>query len=145
MNKYITKADEDYKLLEPWIQWVTVYTGESSADHGVHRLGGSRRKEKRQIFEAMEQRGAKILALSPMNAVNRLKKKKSRFIPDPWTITHSDSSIWSRAVHGLLQQAVNDNSSGVVSIKSILTVALLFGFKCTWKGRFYLMSRLLGV
>ena len=75
MNKYITKADEDYKLLEPWIQWVTVYTGESSADHGVHRLGGSRRKEKRQIFEAMEQRGAKILALSPMNAVNRLKKK----------------------------------------------------------------------
>ena len=45
MNKYITKADEDYKLLEPWIQWVTVYTGESSADHAQVRWLEKKRKE----------------------------------------------------------------------------------------------------
>ena len=45
MNKYITKADEDYKLLELGFSGYG-HTGESSADHGVHRLGGSRRKER---------------------------------------------------------------------------------------------------
>ncbi len=34
-----TKSEEEYKLLEPWIQWHTIHTGYSAKDHGIFRLG----------------------------------------------------------------------------------------------------------
>ena len=47
-----TSSEHQYELLEPWIQWVTVHTGLSYADHKVYRLGDIvNRKDLKQIFE----------------------------------------------------------------------------------------------
>ena len=35
----ITNSEEEYKLLEPWVQWVSVYTGKRPNDHKIFRLG----------------------------------------------------------------------------------------------------------
>ncbi len=35
----VSDAEEEPPRLEPWIQWVTVHTGLSYAEHGVFRLG----------------------------------------------------------------------------------------------------------
>ena len=34
-----TTSESEYKLLEPWIQWVTVHTGQTYNEHKVFRLG----------------------------------------------------------------------------------------------------------
>ena len=38
-NLTSTTSEKNYKLLEPWIQWVSIYYGKSAKDHGVFRLG----------------------------------------------------------------------------------------------------------
>ena len=78
-------------------------------------------KNEKQIFEKIEERGFKVGAISPMNAQNRLKNP-SYFLPDPWTDTQSDVSSFSKRISLMLKQTVNDNSSGRLTINSILTI-----------------------
>ena len=90
--------------------------------HGIFRLGDIINfPEEKQIFEIIENRGFKVGAISPMNAENRLKNP-SYFIPDPWTNTYPDPSNFSKRLTQMLRQTVNDNSNGLLSFKSILTI-----------------------
>src|SRR3546814_10041375 len=66
-----TVAEKAYPALEPWIQWPTVYTGKSFAEHGIFRLGDAVDRNHVQIWEYLESRGLKVAAVSPMNAANR--------------------------------------------------------------------------
>ena len=75
----------------------------------------------KQIFETIENKGFKVGAISPMNTENRLKNP-SYFLPDPWTETYSDGSNFSKRLSLMLKQTINDNSSGSLSINSILTI-----------------------
>ena len=38
-NLIETQCEEDYKNLEPWIQWPTIYTGKNANEHNLFRLG----------------------------------------------------------------------------------------------------------
>ena len=56
-----TNSEKDYYLLEPWIQWVTVFTGLSYNEHKVFRLGDIvNRKDLIQIFEKLEKNLLKL-------------------------------------------------------------------------------------
>ena len=71
-----TIAEKTYSHLEPWIQWPTVYTGLNYAEHKIFRLGDAVEFSHDQIFEVIEQdTGQPIVAVSPMNAVNRVSDK----------------------------------------------------------------------
>ena len=78
--------------------------------------------------------------ISPMNAVNRLSKP-AYFIPDPWTDTKPDNSFWSRAVHDLIRQVVNDNTSKKITIKSFCILVLVLLRFISFKS-YGLMARL---
>lgn len=119
-----TFGEEKYVELEPWIQWVSAQTGKTYAEHGVFRLGDviNCPDSLVQIFEALEARGLKVGAVSPMNARNRLKQP-AYFIPDPWTETPSDGSGFSRRLTAMLRQTVNDNASSRITVKSLATIA----------------------
>lgn len=121
--KIKTLAENTYEELEPWIQWVSVHTGLSYAEHQVYRLGDIKQCNKKQIFEQLEEAGYRIGSISAMNAENRLRAP-AYFIPDPWTNTTSDTSWWSRQLHAAIAQAVNDNAQASVSPRSLLTVFL---------------------
>lgn len=116
-----TSAEAHYEQLEPWIQWVSVHSGLSYAEHGVFRLGDIVGSGVPQVFEKLEADGFSIGAISPMNTENRLARP-AYFIPDPWTRTPSDSSFWSRKLTSALAQAVNDNASARLTPS---TVAIL--------------------
>lgn len=118
-----TAAEQEYEALEPWIQWVSVYTGRDYAGHQVFRLGDSVNSTAEQIFERLESAGLKVGAISPINADNRLKRP-AYFIPDPWTKTKDDGSFWSRKLAQAVSQVVNDNSQAKVSRSSALYLAL---------------------
>jgi hypothetical protein len=118
-----TSCEKQYEMLEPWIQWASVHTGKTYADHGVFRLGDIVDSKVPQIFEQLEAAGFKVGAISAMNAANRLKQP-AYFIPDPWTQTPADASWWSRALGQAVSQVVNDNARARITPKSVLQVVL---------------------
>src|SRR4051812_12172714 len=68
-----TVSETAYEHIEPWIQWVTAHTGKTLKEHGVVRLGDIVNHDVEQIWEVLERRGISVGAVSPMNAINRLK------------------------------------------------------------------------
>jgi hypothetical protein len=120
-----TTSEDRYEHLEPWIQWVTAHSGQTFAEHGVFRLGDIVTREVPQIWEQLEQAGLKVGAISPMNAVNRLRDP-AFFVPDPWTSTRISAPSYLERLYRAIAQAVNDNAQGRVSANS--APALLRGF-----------------
>lgn len=118
-----TSCEKQYEELEPWIQWASVHTGKTYAEHGVFRLGDMVGSGVPQIFEQLEQAGFMVGAISAMNAENRLRHP-AYFMPDPWTQTPADSSWWSQSLGHAVSQAVNDNAQARITAKSALHVAM---------------------
>lgn len=118
-----TSSEVVYEELEPWIQWASVHTGKSYSEHKLFRLGDVIESNVPQFFEQLEMAGISIGGISPMNAVNRLKKA-SYFIPDPWTKTPTDDSWWSKRLGVAIAQAVNDNAQSKITKKSALYILL---------------------
>lgn len=117
-----TISESEYSLLEPWIQWVTVHTGKTYAEHQVFRLGDMvDRKDLKQLWEIAEEKGLTAGAVSPFNADNRLKQAKF-FVPDPWTQTRPEGDKFVQQVSKAVSQAVNDNAKGGLTRDSILSL-----------------------
>ncbi|MGK0180583.1 MAG: hypothetical protein ACI8PD_002395 [Nitrospinales bacterium] len=128
LHNISTVAEENYEELEPWIQWPSVHMGKDFSEHGIFRLGDVVNNYHRQFFEILENAGFKVGAISPMNASNAMVAP-SYFIPDPWTRTKSDGSMWGRSLSKAISQAVNDNSQSKIEFSSLLAiVAALFYF-----------------
>lgn len=132
--KIRTVGEIPYEQLEPWIQWVSVHTGKTYAEHGVFRLGDIVGTNVPQIFERLEQSGIKVGAISAMNAENRLNHP-AYFVPDPWTRTPTDASFWSRALAQAVSQAVNDNAQSRITARS--AVQLILGILRFARARHY--------
>lgn len=119
-----TVSENDYKLLEPWVQWVTVHTGKAFNEHKVFRLGDIvNNPELPQIFEELEAEGLSVGAVSPFNAENRLKNP-SFFVPDPWTKTNPSGNWIVKALYQAVHQSVNDNAKSKLNLKSMISLGL---------------------
>lgn len=110
-----TIAEKQYPHLEPWIQWPTVYTGKTFAEHGIFRLGDAVYKSHNQIWEKLEGHRCKIGAISPMNAANRCAHPDF-FLPDPWTNTPLTADRRTEKLFCLIRDVVNENASSGLSI-----------------------------
>lgn len=121
----LTVAESDYKNLEPWVQWPSVHTGKTYAEHNIFRLGDIVSSTDEQFFEKVERNGFNVGAVSAMNAANRLTDP-AYFIPDPWTRTPCDSSFFSRRISDAVSQAVNDNSQGKLTLQTIFNLGVTF-------------------
>ena len=119
----ITKSENEYSKLEPWIQWVSAHTGMTADEHKIFRLGESKNFNIEQIFEKIEKKNFTIGVLFSMNVLNKLKNPKY-FIPDPWTETKASNSFWCKIINKAIKQAVNDNSANKVGITSYLILLL---------------------
>lgn len=121
-----TTSENEYKLLEPWIQWVTINTGKSYKEHKVLRLGDIvERGDLKQIYEELEEEGLSVGLVSPFNTENRLKRP-AYFIPDPWTKTDPSGNWLVKSIYKAIHQAVNDNAQQKFNIETI--ISLLGGF-----------------
>jgi hypothetical protein len=119
-----TISEKDYKLQEPWVQWVTVHSGKSFKEHNVFRLGDIvNSPELTQIFEELEAEGLSVGAVSPFNAENRLKNP-SFFVPDPWTKTIPSGNWIVKALYKAVRQSVNDNAESKLNVKSMISLGI---------------------
>jgi hypothetical protein len=117
-----TYSETDYELLEPWIQWVSVYTGKSASDHRIFRLGDYNYSNE-QIYEFLEKNNLKVGAISPMNAFNKLKKP-SYFFPDPWAKILPKGDDFNKPLLKTISKLVNNNANNKISLSS--AIILLF-------------------
>ncbi|MAV64101.1 MAG: hypothetical protein CBC84_002385 [Pelagibacteraceae bacterium TMED124] len=124
-NANLTSSEKDYEKLEPWIQWLTIYSGMTADEHGVFRLGDVKKKKIENIFNKIEKLGFQVGAISPMNLDNNLKSPNF-FIPDPWTDTCSDESFFSKLCTKTFSKFVNNNSSNKVEFKYYIYLLTIF-------------------
>jgi hypothetical protein len=80
---FTTDAEEQGENLNPWIQWVTVHTGLSFAQHGVFRLGEGRRCPAPGIVDLASRAGRRVLQFGSMNVPFQTPLNGAA-VPDPW-------------------------------------------------------------
>jgi hypothetical protein len=82
-STYTTDAGEDPPRLNPWIQWVTLHSGKSFAEHEVFHLGDAARKAVPMIWDAVCAAGHTAWICGSMNIAVQ-PGFKGWVLPDPW-------------------------------------------------------------
>ena len=143
INKNIikTSSETEYDLLEPWIQWYSIYTGLRAKQHKVFRLGDVEKNNfnHNQIFEDVENKGFSVGCVAPMNAKNKLKSPKY-FISDPWTKTKDSGDFFIKLASRTISEFVNNNSSSIISKKSYIHLIIIF-FKFVRINKYFLFFK----
>ena len=105
-----TTSETKYELLEPWIQWVSIFTGLEAEKHKIFRLGDSENKSLVQFYELIEIKGYTVGAIGPINLKNNLKNSLY-YVPDPWSKSNSDNKWINKIISSTIKKFVNENSS----------------------------------
>ena len=114
-----TISENEFKNLEPWIQWVTVHTGKAYNEHKIYRLGDAADQEMDQIWNVLEEKyKVSVAAISPMNAGNKTSQSDF-FVPDPWTKTRFSGSWDLKLLYESIVAAVNNNAGGRFSLAAL--------------------------
>ena len=119
-----TKSEDDYDLLEPWIQWVSIHTGKSAKEHKIFRLGDIKNFSHEQIFDIIEKKKKTVGAICPMNVKNNLNHA-AYFISDPWTKTVSGPGLWNKFVAKNISEIVNANSHKKINYKILINILII--------------------
>jgi len=82
-----TQDRDETGFLEPWVQWVSIHTGEPSPNHAVKHLGDLPHTRHKFIWETLDQRGITTGIWGVMNGARRESKLCTFFLPDPWTFS----------------------------------------------------------
>jgi len=82
----VSDAKEKPPNLEPWIQWVTVHSGLSFAEHKVFSLGDGPKLGAPRIWDIVSDAGKKVWVCGSMNAAVRNNDINGMVLPDPWAI-----------------------------------------------------------
>lgn len=121
----ITESENENRLLEPWIQWVSVYSGLKYHSHKVFRLGDINELNFKLIFDELDESSINQLLVSPFNCPNNLKNSDSVFISDPWTNTKSTASKRHLKLIKVLIKAINNNAGGGrLKLQDLLTLGI---------------------
>ena len=118
-----TTSETEHHLANPWIQWPTVHTGMSYAEHKVFRLGDIIKHDHELIYEALENKGISVAALAAFNAKNNTKNS-SFFVPDPWTKTPFTGSKDLYRIYNALCQVTNDYAKKKITFQSYCNLLL---------------------
>ena len=129
-NLSITNSEEKYELLEPWIQWVSIYTGERAEQHKIFRLGDIRKYKGTSLFNIIEELNKSVGVVCSMNLENNLKKPKY-FFSDPWVNTLSGPGSIIKFISKTIAKVVNLNSnkSMPISLYGQVLAVLLISFR----------------
>jgi hypothetical protein len=82
----VTDAEEEHPTLEPWIQWITVHTGLSYAQHQVFDLGEGPKLAAPRIWDLASEAGKEVWVCGSMNAAIQGERLNGAVLPDPWAV-----------------------------------------------------------
>jgi len=108
----VTDAEEQAPNLEPWIQWVTVHTGKSFAEHGCFILNQGNAYSAPRIWDLVCRAGGTAWVCGSMNAIFEPASFRGHFVPDPWgneALSYPDK--YFDPYTGLVRRYVQEHSS----------------------------------
>ena len=110
---FTTDAEETQDKLNPWIQWVTVHSGLSFAEHGVFHLGDGHKLKRKCVWDLLSDAGLPVWVCGSMNP--RFDSPLNGYLlPDPWTTTiapYPDELLpYFRFVQHNVQEHTNDHA-----------------------------------
>ncbi|HEX5008211.1 MAG TPA: hypothetical protein VFV70_13930 [Hyphomonadaceae bacterium] len=76
--------------LEPWVQWVTLHTGQMQDVHGAKELDEGHRIKLPRVWDILGKRGRTSLVFGSMNG-DAMPSEKVFLVPDPWS-THVEAT-----------------------------------------------------
>lgn len=79
----------EHQGLDPWVQWVSVHTGQPLSRHGIRRLGEVDGLDCPQLWESLSGHGVSSGVWGAMNARRGAADLCRFFFPDPWTFTET--------------------------------------------------------
>lgn len=82
---FITDAGEVDERLNPWVQWVTVHTGATAAEHGIAKLGEAHKLVLPTIADVVSDAGQVVWLCGSMN-VQPCGNVRGAVLPDPWSV-----------------------------------------------------------
>ncbi len=96
LPKSSTLSVDNGRLLEPWVQWVSIHTGLTAAQHGVRDIGEQPKPGQAQLWERLSARGISSGIWGAMNANPGQAAKCRFFMADLWNApqTAFPSSVW---------------------------------------------------
>jgi hypothetical protein len=86
----LTDAQEAAPYLEPWIQWVTVHTGLSYAEHKCFNLNDGGSLNAKRIWDLVGEAGGTSWICGSINSAFDGSIFKGHFLPDPWSVAAAD-------------------------------------------------------
>jgi Type I phosphodiesterase / nucleotide pyrophosphatase len=81
---FTTDAEEVAPTLDPWIQWVTVHSGLSFDEHGIHHLGDGHKLQVKSLWDFVSDKGLPVWVCGSMN-IKYDSPIRGAVVPDPWT------------------------------------------------------------
>lgn len=121
---FITEADAEPPALEPWIQWYSIHTGLSFAQHQVFRLTDGPRAPYPDIWSILSRSGLATGNFSSMNA-KRLAEPGSFFLADPWCTTEQAYPKRLQQFHNFVSREVQEYSNRGRAIEFAAAVKFL--------------------
>src|SRR5579872_6420621 len=86
-STYKTPDRYNSGYLEPWVQWVSIHTGQNSRLHHIKHLGDVPDLQQEQCWETLSKHNITTGVWGVMNGAKRSAQHAQFFLPDPWTFT----------------------------------------------------------
>ena len=133
-----TSSETKYENLEPWIQWVSFYTGKTAEEHKVFHLNDT--NQNIQTFYKKLEKSNKLSFMFPMNLKNNFNND-TLFLPDPWTdTTKSTKSNLLNKFYDISKKLILQNQKIKLNFSTIITVTLVYLNFTSFKGKIQLLK-----
>lgn len=123
---FVTDAGEDPPALNPWIQWVTLHSGRSFAEHGVFHLGDAPSSNVPMLWDAVCAAGHSAWLCGSMN-ISVKPGFKGWILPDPWDAQTKATPAEFDKYMKLVRAYVLEHTSGRRPV-TLATAAQFVGF-----------------
>ena len=81
-----TKEEKEHYGLDPWVQWVSIHSGQPFSEHKICRLGQTKIQKNAQIWNRLSGINSSTWGVwGVMNAPCGGPKGRNFFVPDPWS------------------------------------------------------------
>lgn len=139
-----TSSEEKYENLEPWIQWVSFYSGKKFSEHKVSHLNDFDEKEWNFLKDLEQKYNKRLALLFPMNLKNNFNEK-SLFIPDPWTETSINASKSIKKIFYIFKNIILENAGNNIKFSDLISILNFSLFKTSINFKLFIIKNFLKI
>ncbi|TMB25239.1 MAG: hypothetical protein E6J61_24110, partial [Deltaproteobacteria bacterium] len=107
---HVSESAEVAPFLDPWVQWITVHSGQDYADHQILNLGDGHNLRVPNLWDYVSDDGGTVWVCGSMNISYR-KPLRGAVLPDPWAFGVEPHPESLRPYFDFVRQQVLDHTN----------------------------------